>query len=401
IQMSVPAGTMLTQTRAQEIAMAAQRQLTAKGYANARITWNFAGAAGGRYDLLLHVVPGTLLRLKITGETSLHPRPKVYSAAAIGEYAARVQGHYIELGYYDAVVRTTEEVGAKDATVNFAVTPGAFHRPIDMRVLCGCLFDQRRDAERKGILDFSAHLDESGVPTVESGRPYTVGRITFLGHPHYSDTVIRRHFLLDEGVPLDNLLLRRSVTRLNASGLFEPVDEHGVRILTDQRTGTADIVITLRERQHGAWNFAGPLPLSASISARLPAWGRGLLELSTYTVSFHLLAYSSILKLTTGQRFLPVLALERGFLPGAGWLSGFSYSPQIPWKYSVMNYGFTQFEQRIGPRLAGTRGPDLMVTFERSTGEAGLLCEAPRPRFHTVRTGAGIALHLVRTLASY
>lgn len=401
IQMTMPPGTLLTQSRAQELAVAAQRQLNGKGYSKAKVAWNFAPASGGRYDLLLNVTPGESPRLKVTGDTGLHPRPKVFSQAAIDAYAARLQSHYIALGYYDAKVTTAQEIRGKDATVNFAVARGDFHRPLEMKALCGCLFDQRREAERKGILDFSASLDESGIPRVELGKPYTVGRITFLGNPHYSDTLIRRHFLLDEGVPLDNLLLRRSVARLNAAGLFEPVDEHGVHLLTDARTGTADVVIQLRESKHGYWKFSGPLPLSASIGARLPAWGRGLFELSTYSVSFNLLAYSAILKLTTARRFLPVLSMERGFLPGASWLSGFAYAPQIPWKYSAMNYGFTQFEQRLGPRLAGSRGPDLMVAFQRPAGEAALLCEAPQPRFHTARTGAGIALHMVRTLASF
>ena len=402
IQMTMAPGTVLTQARAQELALEAQRQLNEKGYYKAKITWSFSPAAAGRYDLLLNVVPGQSLRLKATGDTSVHPRPKVYSASAIETYGARLQSHYIAMGYYDAKVTTSETIEAKDATVNFAVTRGDFYHPMDMKVLCGCLFDQRRAAEKKGILDFSARLDQTGVPTVDTGKPYTVGRITFVGHKHYSDTLIRRHFLLDEGVPLDNMLLRRSIARLNASNLFEPVDEHGVHILTDARTGTADIVVNLTERKHNFWNFGGPLPLTASIGARLPAWGRGVLELSTYSVSFNLLAFSTILKLTTARRFLPILSLERSFMPGVGFLSGFSYSPQLPWKYSAMNYGFTQLEQRLGPRLAGARGPDLVVSFQRPAGgEAELLCEYPQPRFRVVRTGAGIALHLVRTLSSF
>jgi hypothetical protein len=392
---------MLTRIRAQELAVAAQRQLNEKGYSKAKVTWDFTPANGGRYDLQLHVVPGQSLRLKATGDTSLHP-PKVYSASAIENYAARLQAHYIALGYYDATVRTSEEIQGKEAHVNFAVTRGDFSRPLDMKSICNCLFDQRREAEKKGILEFNARLDESGVPQVDTGKPYTVGRITFLGHPHFSDTLIRRHFILDEGVPLDNMLLRRSVGRLNRANLFENIDEHSVRILTDARTGTADIVVNLTERKHGAWNFAGPLPLTASISARLPAWGRGLIELSTYTASFNLLAYSTILKITAGRRFMPIFSLQRAFLPGAGWLSGFAIAPQIPWKYQAMNYGFTQFEQRVGPRLAGSRAPDLMVSFQRpSGGEATLICQAPKPRFYVVRTGAGIAIHVVRTLASF
>jgi hypothetical protein len=401
IQMTMPPGTVLNQARAQELAIAAQRQLNERGYSKAKITWAFSPASAGRYDLLLNVVPGQSLRLKATGEISLHPKPKVYSASAIDNYTARLQSHYIAQGYYDSKVTTSEEIRGKDAIVNFSVDRGELHKPIDMKAMCSCLFDQRREAERKGILDFNARLDESGVPQVDLGKPYTVGRITFTGNKHYSDTLVRRHFLLDEGVPLDNMLLRRSVARLNASNLFEPVDEHGVHIITDARTGSADIVITLTERKHNFWNFAGPLPLTASIGARLPAWGRGVLELSTYSVSFNLLAFSSILKLTQARRFLPILSLERSFMPGVGFLSGFSYSPQLPWKYSAMNYGFTQFEQRIGPKLAGIRGPDLVVSFQRPSGEAALLCEAPKPRYHALRTGAMIGLHVVRTLSQF
>ena len=401
VQISIPPGTMLTAVQAQQVANSAKKQLNEKGYSTAKITWAFTPVGGGRHDLILNVVPGESPKLKLTGETFLHPRPKAYSAEALDQYSARLQSHYIAQGYYDARVTTNEEIKGKEAHVNFVVNRGDLYKPIDMKTVCGCLFDQRREAEKKGILDFNVRMDESLEPQVDLGKPYMVGRISFFGHKRYSDSLIRSHFLLDEGVPLDNMLLRRSVARLNASNLFEPVDEHGVHIITDAKTGTADIVVNLVERKRNYWNFAGPLPLTASLGARLPAWGKGVLELSTYSVSFNLLAFSTILKLTTARRFLPVLSLERSFMPGAGLLSGFAYSPQIPWKYSVMNYGFTQVEQRLTPKLAGARGPDIVIAFQRPKGEAGLLCEAPQPRFRVLRVGATIGLHAVRTLSSF
>jgi hypothetical protein len=271
-----------------------------------------------------------------------------------------------------------------------------------MKVLCGCLFRQRRDAERKGIVDFSASLDESGVPEVQLGKPFTVGRISFFGHKRYSDSTVRRNLLLDEGVPLDSELLRRSLARLNRSGMFETIDERQVQIQDTIRPGVADINIRLIERKHGAWNFSGPLPLSASISMRLPPWGQRVFELSSYAVSFNLLAYSSLLKLTTARRFLPVLALERPFTPGAGWLSGFALSPQIPTKLTVANYLYTQFDRRIQPLLAGQRGPDILVTFKRPEGgESMLICESPKPRFAVARTVFGISLNVVRSFATF
>src|SRR6185295_16697985 len=94
----------------------------------------------------------------------------------------------------------------------------------------------------------------------------------------------------------------------NRAMMFERVDERQVSIQTDDHTGTADITVHLTERKRGAWNLAGPVgpmslagPLRASIGARLPAWGQGLLELSTYTASFNLFAFS--------RSFLPLLSM--------------------------------------------------------------------------------------------
>jgi len=400
LQPSLPPEAMLTRARAQDLARTARQQLVERGYANAKVDWRLSPAAHGRYDLVLSATPGESLRLRATGDTSLHP-PKTYTAAAVDDYAARLTAHYIALGYYDAQVAVTREFHAKEVLARFEVARGPFRRPIDTAPLCACLLRQRRDAERRGILEFNASLDPNLIPAVQTGRPYTVGRIVFFGHPHYSDATIRRNFLLDEGVPLDSLLLRRSLARLNRAGMFETVDERQVQIRDTLRPGVAEIVIHLTERRPRAWNFAGPLPLSANIGGRLPAWGKGLLELSTYTVSFHLLAYSAILKLATARRVLPVLALERPFTPGDGWLSGFAFAPQIPLKLSAANYLFTQFDRRVQPILAGERGPDLTLSFQRPAGEAALLCPAPRPRFATTRTAAGIALRVVRSLAAF
>jgi hypothetical protein len=365
---------MLTRANARDMARAAERQLNDRGYWKAKVDWQFEPTSHDRYDLVLTVVPGEAPKVRSTGETSLHP-PKVYSSTAIDNYAAKLTSHYIALGYYDAKVNVMREVRGKNAMLNFDVVRGNFHRPIDLKAICGCLFRQRREAERKGIVDFNASLDESGVPDVQLGKPYTVGRISFFGNKHYSDSTVRRNLVLDEGVPLDSELLRRSLNRLNRSGMFETIDERQVQIKDTYRPGVADINIRLVERKHGAWNFSGPLPLTASISMRLPPWGQRMFELSSYAVSFNLLAYSSILKLTTARRFLPILALERPFTPGAGWLSGFAITPQIPWNQAA-NYLYTRFDRRISNRWrdSGVRYPGDVPP---SSGGATLIYESP------------------------
>ena len=257
-------------------------------------------------------------------------RPKYSPPAALDNHAARLTSRYIAQGYYDAKVTVTQEVQEKEAKVHFDVVRGDFHKPLDMKTICGCLFKQRRDAEKQGIVDFSATMDESGVPKVLLGKPYTVGRINFSGYKHYSDSTIRRNMVLDEGAPLDSMQLRKSLDRLNRSGMFEAIDERQVQIKDTLRPGVADINIRLIERKHGAWNFSGPVPLSASISMRLPAWGQARarpLHLRRLLQHAGLLLHSEAHR---GERFVPILSLERPFMPGSGWLSGFALSPQIP-----------------------------------------------------------------------
>ena len=328
LQVTVQPGTLLTRAQAAQNAANARAQLVEKGYLAAKVDWHFAHAAHGEYNLILTLDPGKQGK-----------RPK---------------------------------------------EPPLPRAP---RALCECLFEERREAEYKGILDFKAAVDENGVPTIERGKPYLMGRLTFYGHHHYSDALIRSHFLIDEGAPLDLFLLRQSVVRLNQAALFEPVDERQVHIATNDKTGVADVTINLTERKRHQWSFSGPVPVAASISGRI---------IATYGLSFHLLAYSTILKLATNKRLLPVFSVDQAFTPGQGWKSGLSFAPQLGWRGTVIGYLSTQLQQRALPKLAGIRAPDLVVT----SGDKALLCRYPKPRLSTLRMGASVALRFASQFGS-
>jgi hypothetical protein len=145
-------------------------------------------------------------------------------------------------------------------------------------------------------------------------------------------------------------------------------------------------------------------PLEASLSARLPPWGRGLLELSTYSVAVGVFAFGHPLLpiLNAPKAFTPILVLQRPFMPGEGWMSGLTWAPQLGWKNTAIGYGTTQVQQRVGPLIAGERGivPDLSVTVERPEGDAVMSCEPPKPRLGPLRTAGTVALHLLGTLPS-
>jgi hypothetical protein len=290
---------------------------------------------------------------------------------------------------------------------------GAETRQVLAANLCSCLLTARRNAERKGVLDFSAslnvrRLDPENVALtarVEQGPPYRVGRIEFTGNHHYTDAAVRRNFRLDEGRPLDRRLLRASVARLNQTMQFEPLDDRALTIQSHPEAGIADVLVQLTERKTRAWAISGPVgpaslagPLQASLSSRLPPWGKGLFELSTYSACISLIAFAHpIIPLLAAPRLQPVLAIERPFTPGEGWKSGFLIAPQLGWQRSALMYAFTQLRHRVQP---AAREPDLPVAVERLQGAVTMMCEAPKPRFAAWRNTAAIAVRFLSAISS-
>jgi hypothetical protein len=166
------------------------------------------------------------------------------------------------------------------------------------------------------------------------------------------------------------------------------------------------------ERKRGAWNLSGPVgpasvagPLEASIRTRLPAWGSGLLEASTYTVSLSMFAFMhSVLPIGIPNiPFIPIAALTRPYTPGQGWKSGFMIVPELGWQYMVLGYGASQLQHRLIPILQGDRGlePELAVTVETPSSRSTMFCEPPAPRFSPVRNALVMGLRLVGSVGGF
>lgn len=425
IELKVPGNTFIDPERAHELAKEAARQLESKGYTNPKIREEIVPRGSGSADLHLHVTPGDGLKVKsvyFEGDNrfrnqvhALRPitlLPHVaffpgwqllagYNESAADADIARIQSAYLQKGYLDAVVRPGEvQVHDGSVRVGISASPGP-KSPISPD-LCRALLVERRDAQKQGILDFTARYDTGRGLTVERGPAYRVGRIEFLGNHHYSDPIIRRNFVLDEGAIFDELLLRRSIARLNRSGMFEPIDEKHVIVHPDPATGYADVTVRLTERKRGAWNLSGPVgpmslagPAQASISSRLPTWASYAFSISIFAFGKPLLPIVNPL-----PRFMPIFTLQRAFTPGEGWKSGFAIAPQLGWKEGVLGYGVTQLQGRLMPVLSGERNaqPVLPVTITRPEGETTLFCEVPKPRLAPLRTTAGVALHFLGAL---
>jgi len=427
LQIRIPQGTPMTALRAHDTAREAQRQLRQLGYQSARVHYDMKPAPRSQVDLKLTVDLGDALRVKqvrFEGDGAAYACLRAlrsrrllfwrllpsYSQEAVDSDVARIRSSYLAKGYLDAEVRPGPvDIRGNDAAVTIVVDPGPQH-PIDPG-LCRSLFAERREAQRQGILDFSASLDADQGLTVDRGLPYRVGRIEFTGNHHYKDAILRRNMLIEEGARFDERLLRKSIANLNRTSMFENIDAKHVIVEPNEKTGLADVTLRLTERKRGSWRLSGPVgpaalagPLEASLGSRLPPWGRGLLELSTYTASVSVLAFAHPLLpiLNAPKPFVPILALERPYVPGEGWKSGFLIAPQLGWKDSLLAYGATQIQQRLLPLVSADRSiePDLDITVNRPAGEAVLSCEPPKPRLGLFRYTASVALRLIGSLSA-
>lgn len=445
LHLSLREGSPLNRLGAQAAALEAKRLLNTQGYANANVDYELTPVEDGKADLRLTVKPGERLRLsdiQFLGDLRMPPQAlhdslralhtrrilawrllPTYSPEAVESDLARVRSLYLSKGYFDASVRVEETaVDQKDARISLRIEPGPLYRLTqDALPRCSCLFAARRASEREGILDFAASLHVQPTANgaavhlnIQRGQPYRVGRIAFIGNHHYSDATLRRNMVLDEGQLFDELLLRKSLARLNRTGLFETINENNVVVHSDAATGIADIAIQLTEHKRGAWRLSGPAgppnlagPLEASISSRLPPWGAGLFELSTYAASVSMYAFAHpllpLLAIGGKRSLIPVLALQRPFSPGEGWRSGFSFAPQLGWKALGLSYGVTQTEQRLLPLLSGDRGlvPELNVQVEGPVVGGVIVCDPAAPRFSRARSAAGIALRFVGAVAAF
>jgi len=411
----------------------------------------FAGDPAFEPDTLKKALQELESRRVIPGIWTRRP---LYEARAVEADLARLRSFYVSHGYFDARVGVGDViVDGRDAILSLEVQSGpkyavrhvaidGIHRgrveiatdsngefPVD--TLCAHLLDARRIAESHGHIDFAGGLEVSysdGLPLpdtdrrwvdviarVRTGSAYTVGRITFSGHHRVNESTLRRAMKLQERSLFDAGKLRTSLAGLNRSGLFEPLTLPDVEIDRNPDTLTADLTIAVRERPRRSWSLAGPMGpssfglLEANVSSRLPPWGRGILEASTYYVTFSLTGFSNPLIRLLPIRVRPsppaVLLLERPYLPGQALFSGFALSPRLSARRLVAGYGLRHLDRAAQAALIG-EPPDsssLLILVSGPQPSAGgdgpadtrfLICNPPAPNRWVRRAGLAANLAL-------
>ncbi len=422
-------------------------------------TVRFVGNPQAEADDLRGLLPSVRVRRLLPGVPGVWSgwqlRPG-FSRKGLEADLKRLHSWYLAQGFFDAAVRLEGAKREKDkATITVRVDAGPRYRvrrvevPADTgsepeaqlygslpaRELCACLLEARRRAEGEGRLDLSTRVDvaEAAAPpwslldsaaevdrwvaltaNVEAGPAYTVRRIEFRGQHSVSDATLRRALQLKEGELFNLRRLRGSLARLSQLPFLEPPTDDAVLIQRDPERQMVDLTLRVKEKPRGRWTLSGPLgptslagPLSYSIGARLPAWGQGPLELSTYAMSFHLIAFSfpalEALSVVPRTRWLPLLTLERPYMPGQRLQSGFMVAPQLGWKATPSSYLLTQLRQAARSALSDESAgqPPLAVPVFRARhsselAAAGfLLCEPAGPRWGWLRAAALTAMDLL------
>jgi outer membrane protein assembly factor BamA len=348
---------------------------------------------------------------------------------ALDSALQRVRSSYISRGYFGATA-VVEAIGFEGnlASVSVRVQPGTAYRveslqfsdrvlgdqpnkspsQFPLKAFCDCLITKRAEAERGGVSDFGVELivrpaysavELATEPRVSltarthQGPPQRVRTIEFRGNHHISDTTLRRALLLSEGDWFDRGLLRRSLTRLNLTGLIHPVSELDVQTQPNSSQDGVDLVIPVRERDRGRWSLGAPLQgglfRSAwfSIGSRLPSWGPSYLELPTYFVAFSVTSPLGGFPLSVFNQAHLSVSLARPYLPGQGWRSGFQVSPQASWHHMLLASGLHQVKPQLSEWLRPE--PSLPVRLRWNTASRDqphvltsgvLICEpSPKP----------------------
>jgi len=376
----------------------------------------------------------------------------------------RLRSLYLSRGYFDAQVKIGAiEIANGKAAITIEVVSGRRYRAQRLEMsggysnshlskqlrsgefgpeLCRCLQKAREESEKRGELTFSPRLEVKSAAESElsEGRAWTgnsatadtpvtlevkleptptyrVGKIDFTGHCALSDSTLRRALVLREGEVFDRDRLRRSLARLNRLAFIEPVAQADVRVKPAPEAGVVNLTIPIKEKPRGFWALSGPLapvgalsPLNFSIGSRLPAWGRGPLELSTYYAIMSFVAWPVALGgLVSPLGWRPLLALQRPYMPNERWQSGFFIAPQLGWRGMAAGYGFTHLAELVksGLGAGALRAPETAIPVSWQsprrheaayTPAVGTLqCEEVKPSLAWLRNAGSLVADLAIT----
>ena len=455
-ELDLEAGARIDAATARRMAAELQSELRSRGFQAARVKSELRPVQADQADILFRVDPGRKVRvsrirldgplrkqLRALAPTTVAPRlrlSKAFTQERLAEDVARLRSALLADARFDFSLRhSLQPADPKRLELAFDIEPGprfaiersqvttldgalrdipapAGRLPKDS--LCTALHEERAHAEAAGRLDFVARIEVRPLPPaklsphraaisafVTASEPYRIRWIGFEGAPGIRDATLRKALKLQEGDLLDSGLLRRSIARLNRFSFLEPVSQQSIAV-TPAADGQVDLAFRLRQQSPRRWTIGGPLgpmalfgPIHGKLETRLPSWGRGLLELSTYTLGGWLTSVPELVLENDAwvwkTVWQPSLALSRPALPGQPWSTGYLWSPQLSLKQTLAANAAMRFCSHLGDWIAAPpQAPTLRVPVHHvERGYLGdLHCKQHRRWTHYLRTGGKLAL---------
>lgn len=260
----------ITAVEAHEVGVGVRKRLESAGYPFAKVEAKLLPVGSGRADLQVLIDQGRMVEvagvtlngdlgppgedarkaLKSTSGTTILPRipgiwngwrlPSAYTESSAQYDLSNLQSFYYTRGYFGASVKADPmDISTDKARLNFTINAGpryairsinsfsvdgfrkiqpAREAGFPARDVCKALLNERRKAERDGVLDFTTKIELRDVPETDlvggsdttkwadltlasqRGKAYRIHHIDFRGNRSFKDETIRRAFLLDEGV---------------------------------------------------------------------------------------------------------------------------------------------------------------------------------------------------------
>lgn len=132
--------------------------------------------------------------------------------------------------------------------------------------------DLKKQYGSQGFLQYNAEFDPQfkdnpanpaeGIVditiTIEEGKQFTLRRLEFTGNTFTRDRVMRREFLINEGDIYNQNYLDISLSRLNQTQYFDPIDkDQDVETRTDEEQGDVDLIVKIKEKGRQQVSFNG------------------------------------------------------------------------------------------------------------------------------------------------
>jgi outer membrane protein insertion porin family len=182
---------------------------------------------GKRVDLSIPVEEGPQYRL---GKFTIRGN-KLFKQQVLAPVLQMKSGDIFNLSKVRKALENYKKLYGEFGYINFVATP-----------------DPERD-DKKHLVNLALDFDEE--------KQFVVHRIEFSGNTKTRDKVIRRELLINEGAIFDTALWDYSTLRINQLGFFDPIKKEDYEIKQNEKQGTVDVNLKVKEKGRNSIGFSG------------------------------------------------------------------------------------------------------------------------------------------------